>query len=337
MAVLVLGGAGYIGSVTVEQLVRSGRKVVVYDNLSTGHREAVEPTAVFVEGDIGDSARLEKTVRELNIQNVMHFCAHSVVDQSVKDPLRYYQNNVQNGIRLLATLQRCGVKQFIFSSSAAVYGEPATVPVDENAPTNPMHPYGRTKRMFEEILGDCSAAGDLHCISLRYFNACGATPKCGEDHRPETHLIPIVLEVAAGKREALSVYGRDYPTPDGTCIRDYIHVSDLAEAHVRALTALERGAATTVYNLGNGHGFSVLEVVQAVEEITARKIPIHFVARRPGDPARLVAASSKIHDDLHWYPQITDLRRIIETVWQWRQEHPHGYAPPPAAQAPVEE
>ena len=326
MAVLVLGGAGYIGSVTVEHLVRSGRKVIVYDNLSTGHVEVLEPHAVFIEGDVGDAAGLEKAIREYHVESVMHFCAHSLVDQSIKEPLRYYQNNLQNGIQLLVSMQRCGVKHFIFSSSASVYGEPETVPIDEQAPLNPTNPYGRTKAMFEQILRDCSGAGDLRCISLRYFNACGATQKHGEDHRPETHLIPIVLDVAVGKREVLSIYGRDYPTPDGTCIRDYVHVADLADAHVRALTALERGAPTTAYNLGNGHGFSVLEVVQAVEEVTSRKIPVHFAPRRAGDPAQLVASFERIREELRWYPQTPDLRRIIETAWQWRLEHPNGYA-----------
>lgn len=328
MAILVAGGAGYIGSVIVEQLSRTGRKVVVYDNLSTGHAEAVDPQVVFVNGDLDNVELLENTMREHQVQSVMHFCALSLVEQSVREPLHYYENNIRNGINLLSAMHRCAIRQFIFSSSAAVYGEPEEVPITENAPFNPTNPYGRTKAMFEKILLDCAATQELRSISLRYFNACGATNKYGEDHNPESHLIPIVLQVAAGKREALSVFGRDYATPDGTCVRDYIHVSDLADAHIRALTALEKGAKTTAYNLGNGHGFSVLEVAQAAEEVTSRKIPIVHAPRRPGDPARLVASSDRIRDELKWFPQMADLRRIIETAWQWRLEHPNGYAKP---------
>jgi len=332
MSVLVAGGAGYIGSVTVERLSRAGHKVVIYDNLSRGHAEAVPPHVPFVKGDLADTPLLEKTLREHKVESVMHFCAHSLVAESVREPLMYYQNNVQNGLNLLGAMLRCDVKQFIFSSSAAVFGEPKDVPIPEDACRCPTNPYGRTKLMFETILGDCSEAHGLRSISLRYFNACGATETCGEEHNPETHLIPIVLEVALGKREALGVFGRDYPTPDGTCIRDYIHVADLADAHVRALEALAKGAATTVYNLGNGHGFSVLEVAQAAEEITCRKIATIDAPRRPGDPARLVAASDRIREELHWHPQITDLRRIIETAWKWKLQHPNGYASAKAAE-----
>lgn len=328
MSVLVAGGAGYIGSVTVERLSRAGHKVVVYDNLSRGHRQAVADHVPFVQGDLADTALLEKTLKEHNVKSVMHFCAHSQVGESVQEPLMYYQNNVQNGINLLDTMLRCEVKQFIFSSTAAVFGEPDEVPINEDASKNPTNPYGRGKLMFEEVLRDCAQAHELRSISLRYFNACGATEQCGEDHTPETHLIPIVLEVAMGQRETLCVFGRDYPTPDGTCIRDYIHVADLADAHIKALEALDKGAKTTAYNLGNGQGFSVLDVVQAAEEVTCRKIPLLDSPRRPGDPARLVASSDRIREELHWHPQVADLRKIIETAWAWKQAHPHGYEGP---------
>lgn len=329
MSVLVLGGAGYIGSVVVEHLVHAGRKVVVIDSLSTGHAAAVEPPALLVQGDIGNMELIEGVIREHKVESIMHFCAWSLVEQSVREPLRYYENNIRNGINLLCAMARCGVRQFIFSSSAAVFGEPESIPIGEEAPLKPKNPYGRTKAMFEEILRDCAAASDLRYMALRYFNACGATEKHGEDHHPESHLIPVVLDVATGKREALSVFGKDYPTPDGTCVRDYIHVSDLAEAHIRALSALEKSAPSACYNLGNGHGFSVLEVAQAAEEVSARKIPIRFAPRRAGDPAALVASSEKIREDLRWFPQMPDLRRIIETAWEWRQKHPHGYGQPP--------
>jgi len=325
MAVMVVGGAGYIGSVTVERLAQKGHKVVVYDNLSRGHREAVEEHVAFVQGDIADADLLEKTMREHKVSAVMHFCAHSQVAESMQNPFIYYENNVRNGINLLGVMFRCEVSQFIFSSTAAVYGEPGEVPIREDAPKNPTNPYGRSKWMFEQVLQDVGEAQGFRSISLRYFNACGATDKHGEDHNPETHLIPIILEVALGRREALGVFGRDYPTPDGACIRDYIHVSDLADAHIRALEDLEKGAPTAAYNLGLGHGFSVLEVVQAAEEVTCRKIPIVDKPRRPGDPAQLVASSDLVREKLHWHPQFTDLRRIIETAWKWKSEHPNGY------------
>ncbi|MFP4378965.1 MAG: UDP-glucose 4-epimerase GalE [Candidatus Sumerlaeia bacterium] len=325
MSILVAGGAGYIGSVTVERLSRAGYKVVVFDNLSRGHARAVADHIPFVEGDLADTELLEKTLQDHKVESVMHFCAHSQVGESVQNPLMYYDNNIKNGVNLLNAMVKCNIQKFIFSSSAAVFGEPDSVPITEDAPRRPSNPYGRTKSMFEDILLDCSEAHGIRSISLRYFNACGASDNCGEDHTPETHLIPIVLDVAMGRREAISVFGCDYPTEDGTCIRDYIHVCDLADAHIKALEALDKGACTTAYNLGNGHGFSVLEVIQAAEEVTCRKIPTIDAARRPGDPARLVAAADRIREDLHWHPQITDLRRIIETAWKWKQAHPDGY------------
>ncbi|HUT24684.1 MAG TPA: UDP-glucose 4-epimerase GalE [Sumerlaeia bacterium] len=325
MSVLVAGGAGYVGSVTVERLSRSGRKVIVYDNLSRGHAAAVDPRIPFVRGDVADADLLVKTMQEHKVESVMHFCAYSLTRESIDNPLAYYQNNVQNGLNLLGAMHRCEVHQFIFSSTAAIFGEPEAVPIPEEAPQRPTNPYGRSKAMFEQMLRDCSQAHGLRSISLRYFNACGATEEHGEDHNPETHLIPILLEVAMGKREALAVFGRDYPTPDGVCVRDYVHVGDLADAHIRVLEALERGADTTAYNLGNGHGFSVLEVVRAVEEVTCRRIPVIDQARRPGDPTQLVASSNRIREELHWHPQITDLRQIIESAWKWKQAHPNGY------------
>jgi UDP-glucose 4-epimerase len=330
MTVLVLGGAGYIGSVTVEKLAQAGRKVVVYDNLSRGHAGAVESGVPFVQGDIGDTALLEKTLRDHKIASVMHFCAHSQVGESVREPWMYYQNNLANGIALLGVLLRLEVRQFIFSSTAATFGEPDAEQITEETPQHPTNPYGRSKLMFEQVLADCSRAHGLRSIALRYFNACGATEKHGEDHTPETHLIPLVLEVALGKREALGVFGRDYPTPDGTCVRDYIHVSDLADAHILALQALEKDAPTACYNLGNGQGFSVLEIVHAAEEITCRRIPTTDQPRRAGDPPRLVASSDLIREKLHWHPQIPDPRRIIESAWKWKQAHPEGYGDKPA-------
>lgn len=326
MAILVLGGAGYIGSVTVERLAEAGRKVVVYDNLSRGHAKAVERGVVFVKGDIADAALLEKTITENDVDAVMHFCAHSQVGESVQEPLMYYENNVQNGIVLLNVLKKLEIEKFIFSSTAATFGEPADEMITEATAQCPKNPYGHSKLMFEQILKDSSDAFGLRSISLRYFNACGATEKHGEDHSPETHLIPIVLDVAMGKREALGLFGRDYATPDGTCVRDYIHVSDLADAHILALEALEKGVATTAYNLGNGQGFSVLDVVKAAEEITCRKIPIIDSPRRPGDPARLVASSDKVREELKWRPKFTDLRQIIDTAWKWKQANPTGYS-----------
>ena len=325
MTVLVLGGAGYIGSVATERLLESGSEVVVYDNLSRGHAEAIEPGVPFVEGDLADAALLEKTIVEHKIDSVMDFCAFIEVGESVEKPLMYYQNNVAAGLTLLEVLVKCGVEKLVFSSTAALYGEPEAELVTEEAPLAPTSPYGRGKLMFEQILQDCAAAHGLRSVSLRYFNACGATEQHGEDHRPESHLIPRMIDVALGKREALGVYGRNYPTEDGTCVRDYVHVADLADAHLRALEALERGIHTTAYNLGNGHGFSVLEVIRAVEEVTCRHIPILDQPPRPGDPARLVASSDKIREELRWRPQISDLRQIIESALKWKQAHPEGY------------
>ncbi len=325
MSVLVLGGAGYIGSVVVEQLAKAAKKVVVYDNLSRGYAAAVDPDVPFVRGDIADAELLENTIREHKVESVMHFCAYIKVGESVEDPLLYYNNNVKNGLTLLEVLRKCEVKQIIFSSTAAIFGDSGSRNIDESAAEKPSNPYGRTKLMFEKILRDCSDAYGLRSISLRYFNACGASERFGEAHVPETHLIPLALEVAQGKREALGIFGRDYPTDDGTCVRDYIHVSDLAAAHLLALEALKNGASTTAYNLGNGHGFSVLEVIRAAEEITCRRIPTIDKPRRAGDSTRLVASSDKIREELRWHPQITELRKIIESAWKWKQAHPNGY------------
>jgi UDP-glucose 4-epimerase len=333
MSVLVLGGAGYIGSVTVERLVQSGHNVVVYDNLSCGHRDAVETNATFVQGDVGDVALLEETIRKHKVSAAMHFCAHAQVGESVDNPLKYYENNVSNSIALLGALLRLGVDRFIFSSTAATFGQPDAERIAEDTPQAPINPYGWSKLMLERILADCSKAHGLRSITLRYFNACGATERHGEDHTPETHLIPLVLDVAAGREKAIGIFGRDYSTPDGTCIRDYIHVSDLADAHVLALKALEGGAATTAYNLGNGHGTSVQEIVSAAEEVTGRRIAVVDQPRRAGDPSRLVASSDLIRERLGWRPKIPELRRIVESAWKWKLNHPDGYGDKPRTPA----
>jgi UDP-glucose 4-epimerase len=345
--VCVIGGAGYIGSVVVEALLTADRKVCVYDNLSLGHRSAVPEGAIFVQGDHGDETLLKETLQKYNCSSVMHFSALSLVGESVEKPLLYYENNVAKGVALLRAVLAAGVRYFIFSSTAAVYGEPVqvrlsspgcaiqvrlsrpgcaiSVPILEDAPTFPTNPYGNTKLAFERLLADTAMVNNLRFVSLRYFNAAGATERCGEDHNPETHLIPLVLQAAAGRRNAICVYGNDYPTPDGTCIRDYIHVQDLAEAHLLALKYLEGGGAPDVFNLGNGQGFSVLEVIEVARRVTGREIAVQVAGRRSGDPAILVASSEKIQKVLNWKPQHSHLEDIIESAWKWHQAHPQGY------------
>lgn len=326
--VLVVGGAGYIGSVTVERLVDSGCHVVVVDDLSRGHREAVVEGARLAVGDIADADFMHSVFTSAPFDAVMHFGAHSLVGQSVGDPISYYRNNVSKGIELVNTMADHGVRRFIFSSTAAIFGEPETVPITEEAPKQPTNPYGRTKLYFERFLADCDTAYNLHSVCLRYFNAAGASEMCGEDHDPETHLIPLVLQVAAGMRENVAVFGNNYPTRDGTCIRDYIHVSDLAQAHVLALEHLMENDKSEAFNLGNGEGFTVLEVVQAVERVTGRPVPIRIAERRPGDPAVLVASSEKIRQQLGWKPGHPDLESIVQSAWAWMQAHPKGYQVP---------
>jgi UDP-glucose 4-epimerase len=325
MRVLVTGGAGYIGSVVTEQLLGDGHQVVVYDNLSKGHRDAVVAGAELVEGDLVDAAKLNQTLRERQIEAVIHMAASSLVGESVEKPNKYYQNNVVAGLVLLEAMLACDVKRLVFSSTAAVYGEPETQPIEESAPTTPTNPYGETKLAFEHALKWIDRANGLRYASLRYFNAAGATANCGEDHDPETHIIPITLQAAAAKRSHVEIFGEDYPTPDGTCIRDYIHVIDLARAHIQALEALSEGSR--IYNLGcGGDGYSVREVIDTAQRVTGKEIPTRFGPRRAGDPAILVASSDKIKSELGWQPQYQDLGLIIESAWRWMQTHPDGYS-----------
>jgi UDP-glucose 4-epimerase len=319
--VLVTGGAGYIGSHCCKQLHLQGYHPVTIDNLVYGHRDSVK-WGDFYRGDIGNPEQLRDCIEKYRIDAVMHFAAYTYVGDSVEDPMRYYTNNVFNSIRLLNSVLEHQIRYFIFSSSCATYGNPKSIPIDENHGLNPINPYGRTKRMVEEMLEDLDAAGSLKFTSLRYFNAAGADPEgeIGENHNPETHLIPLALDVAAGKRQQIKVFGTDYNTPDGSCIRDYIHVSDLAGAHVRALEKLLNGGSSNIINLGLGKGFSVLEVIEKVKAITGKKIDIAPVERRPGDPPVLVASNAKATSELSWQPDFTDLDDIIETAWNWHQK-----------------
>jgi UDP-glucose 4-epimerase len=324
MRVLVTGGAGYIGSVVTEQLVADGHEVIVYDNLSKGHLDAVVEGAEFVEGELLDAEMLNRTLYERQIEAVIHMAASSLVGESVDHPNKYFQNNVIAGLMLLDAMLACGVKQLVFSSTAAVYGEPEAQPIEETAVTNPTNPYGETKLAFEHALKWYDHAYGLRYASLRYFNAAGATAKCGEDHDPETHIIPITLQTAAGKRPHVEIYGEDYPTPDGTCIRDYIHVVDLARAHIQALDVLPE--ESRIYNLGcGGAGYSVKEVIDTARRVTGRDIPTNIGPRRPGDPAILVASSDRIKTELGWQPQFQDLELIVDSAWRWMQSHENGY------------
>lgn len=317
-SILVVGGAGYIGAHMVRALQRAGHAVVVLDDLSRGHREMIGDCA-FVQGDLGDRMLLDKLFRDHRIAAVMHFAAWSLVGESVEKPLAYYRNNVARTAELLDAMFAHSVQRFIFSSTAAVYGEPQHTPIAEDHPCRPTNPYGATKLAVERMLADCVVAHELRYVALRYFNAAGADPAgdIGEKHDPETHLIPLALEVAAGRRAALRVFGTDYPTPDGTCLRDYVHVNDLAQAHLLALERLLGGGDSGTYNLGNSHGYSVREVIEVARAVTGKPIPAHAAERRPGDPAILVADSSKARRDLGWSPEFEDLRAIIETAWAW--------------------
>lgn len=324
MRVLVTGGAGYIGSVVSEELVAGGHQVVVYDNLSKGHLDAVVEGAELVEGELLDSEKLNRTLYDRQIEAVIHMAASSLVGESVDHPNKYFQNNVIAGLVLLDAMLACDVKQLVFSSTAAVYGEPEAQPIEETAATNPTNPYGETKLAFEHALKWYDRAYGLRYASLRYFNAAGATANCGEDHDPETHIIPITLQAAAGKRPRVEIYGDDYPTPDGTCIRDYIHVVDLARAHIQALDALSE--ESRIYNLGcGGAGYSVKEVIDTARRVTGREIPTNIGPRRAGDPAILVASSDRIKTELGWQPQFQDLELIVDSAWRWMQNHEGGY------------
>jgi UDP-glucose 4-epimerase len=325
MKVLVTGGAGYVGSVTVEALLAAGHDVVVYDNLSRGHAGAVSPGAELIAADLADTARLARILARGRFDAVMHFAALSLVGESVQEPARYFEHNVGLTFRLLGIMLGAGIRRFVFSSSAAVYGEPRTVPIEEDHPTAPTNPYGQTKLMVEEALAWLDRLAGLRYASLRYFNAAGATERLGEDHRPETHLIPSVLEAAAGVRPFVEVYGRDYPTPDGTCIRDFVHVADIADAHLRALERLDGGSI--VCNLGSGSGYSVLEVIETARRVTSRPVPVKFGPRRPGDPAVLVASRSKAEQALGWRLKYDSLEAIIGSAWEWRCRNPAGYGP----------
>ncbi len=320
--VLVAGGAGYIGSHACKALSSAGYLPVTYDNLVYGHEPAVR-WGPFERGDILDRGRLDDVLSRHKPEAVMHFAAFTYVGESVSDPGKYYRNNVAGSLTLMEAARDHGIRRFVFSSTAAVYGIPASVPIREDAPQNPINPYGASKLMVEGMLKDFDAAHALRSIALRYFNAAGADldAETGECHDPETHLIPLVLDAALGRRPHITIFGADYPTPDGTCIRDYIHVSDLADAHVKALQALEGGAPSSAYNLGNGRGFSVREVIDTAERVTGLEVPTKRGDRRPGDPARLVSDASKARHDLGWEPQIARLDQIIRSAWAWHQSN----------------
>ena len=327
MAILVCGGAGYIGSHAVHALVEKGEQVVIVDNLQTGHRGALNPAAKFYEGDIRDASVLDKIFTENKIEAVIHFAANSLVGESMEKPLLYFNNNVYGMQVLLEAMVRHGVDKIVFSSTAATYGEPKRVPIHEDDETCPTNTYGETKLTMEKMMKWVSRANGVRYVSLRYFNAAGALPdgSIGEDHKTETHLIPLILQVPTGRRDHITVFGDDYPTPDGTCLRDYIHVVDLADAHVLALEYLRKGGVSDIFNLGNGQGFSVKEMIAAAEKATGLSIKVEIGARRAGDPAQLIASSEKARTVLGWKPQFTDVEQVIGTAWKWHESHPHGY------------
>lgn len=325
--ILVLGGAGYIGSHTVCQLIDEGYDVIIADNLETGHRSAVHQRAKLYLGDIRDSSFLDQLFKTEKIDAVVHFAAYSLVGESMTNPLKYYDNNVCGTRVLLSSMVANGVDKIVFSSSAATYGEPKSIPILESDPTEPTNAYGATKLAMEQMFKWTSLAHGIRYTSLRYFNACGAHPsgKIGEDHNPETHLIPIVLQAANGTRPEIRVFGTDYDTKDGTCVRDYIHVCDLAQAHVKAVRYLLNGGQSDIFNLGNGVGFTVGEVIKVAEEIVGHEIPTVLSERRAGDPAVLVASSAKARDILGWEPHYADIYTILETAWKWHRAHPNGF------------
>ena len=325
MSVLVTGGAGYIGSVAVEQLLAAGEKVVVFDNFSTGHVKAVSGGACFVEGDILDAGQVTHLFETNDIDTVMHFAAFSLVGKSVENPGKYFENNVSGALSILNGTVAAGVRRFILSSTAAVYGNPESIPIHEEMPTRPLNPYGLSKRMIEEMLAWFDAAHDLKYVSLRYFNACGASPTFGEDHDPETHLIPLIIKAAQGQRKSISVFGTDYDTPDGTCVRDYIHIQDLADAHLKAMAYLRSGEASNTINLGNSVGNSVLEVIETVKRVTQTDFKMRKTARRAGDADKLVASSEKARKLLGWEPRKGDIETIVKDAWAWSRVHPNGY------------
>ena len=327
MAILVLGGAGYIGSHTVYELIDAGRDVVVADNLQTGFRAAVHPKARFYQLDIRDKGALDTLFQAEHIEGVIHFAASSQVGESMVDPLKYYDNNLYGTMVLLKSMVEHGVDKIVFSSTAATYGEPERVPILETDKTVPTNCYGETKLSMEKMMAWTSRAHGLRYVALRYFNACGAHPSgaIGEAHNPETHLIPVILQVPNGKREKISIFGDDYPTKDGTCVRDYIHVTDLAQAHIQALDYLLAGGENNVFNLGNGVGFTVKEVIDAARAVTGHPIPAQGSPRRAGDPAQLVASSERAKAVLGWAPRYDELETILSTAWSWHRSHPNGY------------
>jgi UDP-glucose 4-epimerase len=326
MAILVTGGAGYIGSVTVEHLLSRGEKVIVLDNLSRGHRKAVAANVPFYEGNVGDRDLLERIAKENEIESCVHFAAFAYVGESVEEPRKYFENNVEQGIALFGSLLQAGVHRIVFSSSCATYGEPENLPISETARQWPTNPYGWSKLLLERALASYDAAHGLKFVALRYFNAAGATDTLGEHHEPETHLIANALRTASGKQIGLSVFGNTYPTPDGTAIRDYVHVSDLAEAHGRALDYLRQGGASEFLNLASGRGYSILEVIECARQVTGKPIRLQIERPRPGDPPCLIADSSKAQGILGWRPRHSDLTTIIHTAWNWHLHHPRGYA-----------
>ena len=327
MAILVLGGAGYIGSHAVDRLVNQNYQVVVVDNLLTGHQAAIHPKAQFYKGDIRDKSFLQSVFEKETIEGVLHFAASSLVGESVEKPLKYFNNNVYGMQILLEVMHEYHVKNIVFSSTAATYGEPTESPITEATPTNPKNPYGESKLMMEKMMKWCDQAYGMRYVALRYFNVAGAKADAsiGEDHTPETHLVPIILQVALGQRDSLAIYGDDYDTPDGTCIRDYVQVEDLADAHILALEYLRAGNESNFFNLGSNQGYSVKEMLEAAREVTNREIPAKVAPRRAGDPSRLVASSAKAEEILGWRPAYTDVKEIIKTAWDWHVSHPHGY------------
>ena len=324
MKIFVTGGAGYIGSTTVDCLLEAGHEVVVFDNLYMGHREAVNPDAVFIEADLADADVVRDALQEHKPQGIMHFASHTLVGESMEKPFLYLQDNVNNACNLISAAVEAGVERFILSSTANLFDDPETMPISERERIVPGSPYGESKFFIERILHWTHVTKGLRYAALRYFNASGCTPIKGEDHDPETHLIPLVLQVALGQREKIMIFGDDYDTPDGTCVRDYIHIRDLASAHILAMDALSEKEFFR-YNLGNGSGFSVKEVVETVREVTGHPIPAEIAPRRPGDPATLVADSSTIRKELGWKPGYPDLKSIVESAWNWHKEHPTGY------------
>jgi len=321
MKVLVTGSAGYIGSVTAEMLLDLGHEVIGFDNLERGHRAAVDRRSRFYEGDLRDRDAIAKVMQDVRPEAVMHFAAYALVPESMAQPELYFRNNLVGGVNLAEAMLGAGVRRIVFSSTCATYGQPETVPITEDTPQKPTNPYGESKLAFEKVLGWYHRLRGFNVVFLRYFNACGATAKYGEDHDPETHIIPNVLKVALGQRDKVMVYGDDYDTPDGSCLRDYVHIADLAQAHVLALTF----DGAEAFNLGTGHGYSVKEVVDTARAVTGRTIRAEVAPRRAGDPARLIAAADKARRVLKWKPKYADLKVIIESAWQWHRAHPNGY------------